>query len=201
MTTRFVDGVFYNKYMKTIGVDFLEKRQFIPAIHETVTFFLFDTAGQEEFSALTRTFYKGAGAAIVAFSTIDRPSFEAVPEWVLKVREECGQIPIILVQTKTDLAEHACVHPDEADAFAAERNLRIFRVCAKENKNIDEAFEQLCIDYVRRRRLLGGQTDNPVRKASDLIQKKNDEVVQMSSHRPKLQLEKDERSLFKCTIM
>jgi hypothetical protein len=35
-------------------------------------------AGQEEFDAITRTYYRGAGAAVIAFSTTDRASFEAV---------------------------------------------------------------------------------------------------------------------------
>ena len=170
LMTRFVDGQFYNKYMKTIGVDFLEKRMFVPAVHENVTFYLYDTAGQEEFNALTRTFYRGAGAAIVAFSTTDRASFLAVPKWIQSVRDECGKIPIVIAQTKTDLMEQATVQPDEISALGISENLRIFQVCSKTNVNVDEAFTQLCIDYVRRRRLLGGQIESPVRMVFDLTE-------------------------------
>lgn len=44
------------------------------------------TAGQEEFDAITRTYYRGAGAAVIAFSTTDRASFEAVEMWKNKVQ-------------------------------------------------------------------------------------------------------------------
>ena len=174
LMTRFAEGTFDNQYLKTIGVDFLEKRMFVPSIHENVTFFLYDTAGQEEFASLTRTFYRGAGAAMIGFSTVDRASFRALPEWVSKVREECGQIPLVLVQTKTDLLDTAVVSAQEVDDFSIERNLRVFRVCAKEDVNVNEVFEQVCIDFVRRRRLLGNQTKSSARSAFELTKDSSD---------------------------
>lgn len=46
---------------------------------------LWDTAGQEEFDAITKAYYRGAQACVLAFSTTDRMSFEAVKEWKMKV--------------------------------------------------------------------------------------------------------------------
>ena len=46
---------------------------------------LWDTAGQEEFDAITKAYYRGAQACVVAFSTVDRASFEAVRRWKKKV--------------------------------------------------------------------------------------------------------------------
>jgi len=68
---------------------------------------LWDTAGQEEFDAITRAYYRGAQACVVAFSTTDRASMEAVGRWRRKVEDECGQIPTVLVQTKIDLVRKA----------------------------------------------------------------------------------------------
>lgn len=48
---------------------------------------LWDTAGQEEFDAITKAYYRGAQACVVAFSTTDRDSFSAVRKWKKKVRE------------------------------------------------------------------------------------------------------------------
>lgn len=64
-------------------------------------------AGQEEFDAITRTYYRGAGAAVIAFSTTDRASFEAVPSWKDKVEAECGDIAIAIVQNKVGRAQGA----------------------------------------------------------------------------------------------
>lgn len=46
---------------------------------------LWDTAGQEEFDAITKAYYRGAQACVLAFSTTDRDSFEAAHSWKLKV--------------------------------------------------------------------------------------------------------------------
>ena len=46
---------------------------------------VWDTAGQEEFDALTRAYYRGAHGAILAFSSTDLQSFEAVDSWRSKV--------------------------------------------------------------------------------------------------------------------
>lgn len=52
-------GDFTEEYKKTIGVDFLEKQQYVEALGEDVKLMVWDTAGQEEFDAITRTYYRG----------------------------------------------------------------------------------------------------------------------------------------------
>lgn len=56
---RFCKDTFTDQYKKTIGVDFLEKQQFVPSIGETVTMMVWDTAGQEEFDVITKNYYRG----------------------------------------------------------------------------------------------------------------------------------------------
>lgn len=52
---------------------------------EDVRLMLWDTAGQEEFDAITKAYYRGAQACVLAFSTTDRDSFDAIPSWKIKV--------------------------------------------------------------------------------------------------------------------
>lgn len=52
---------------------------------EDIRIMLWDTAGQEEFDAITKAYYRGAQACVLAFSTTDRMSFEAVKDWKMKV--------------------------------------------------------------------------------------------------------------------
>ena len=76
---------------------------------EEVRLMLWDTAGQEEFDAITKAYYRGAQAAVLAFSTVDRLSFEAICSWKKKVEDECGEIPMVIVQNKIDLVDQAVV--------------------------------------------------------------------------------------------
>ena len=48
-------------------------------------------------------------ACVIVFSTSDRSSFEAVKTWKRKVEDECGHVPMILVQNKIDLLHEAQV--------------------------------------------------------------------------------------------
>jgi Ras-related protein Rab-23 len=68
-----------------------------------------DTAGQEEFDAITKAYYRGAQACVLTFSTTDRCSFEAIKDWKKKVENECGEIPTVLVQNKIDLMDQTLV--------------------------------------------------------------------------------------------
>jgi Ras-related protein Rab-23 len=64
---------------------------------------------------LTRRYYKGASACILAFSTTDRDSFDHVERWKNSVLEECGDIPMVLIQTKIDLIDNAVMTIKETE--------------------------------------------------------------------------------------
>ncbi|KAK7813065.1 hypothetical protein U0070_021912, partial [Myodes glareolus] len=56
MIQRYCKGIFTKDYKKTIGVDFLERQ--IQVNDEDVRLMLWDTAGQEEFDAITKAYYR-----------------------------------------------------------------------------------------------------------------------------------------------
>lgn len=155
MIKRFCKGIFTDEYKKTIGVDFLEKLQYVESLGEEVRLMLWDTAGQEEFDAITRTYYRGAGAAVIAFSTTDRDSFEAVPKWKEKITREVGDIAMALVQNKVDLLDKAVVTSEEAEEMAKRLGIKFYRACVKENLNVSEVF--LYLTDLNAKRLKEGQ--------------------------------------------
>jgi Ras-related protein Rab-23 len=53
--------------------------------------------------------FLGAGACVLAFSTTDRASYEAVESWKNKVEAECGKIAMVVIQNKIDLLDQAVV--------------------------------------------------------------------------------------------
>ncbi|XP_076053243.1 RAS oncogene family member Rab23 [Oratosquilla oratoria] len=146
MIQRYCKGVFTKDYKKTIGVDFLERQ--ITVTGEEVRLMLWDTAGQEEFDAITKAYYRGAQACVVTFSTVDRDSFLAVRKWKKKVEDECGPIPMVLVQNKIDLIDQATVKPDEVEALARELQMRLYRTSVKEDLNVDQVFNFLVDRYL-----------------------------------------------------
>lgn len=141
MIQRYCKGTFTKDYKKTIGVDFLERQ--IEVDGEEVRLMLWDTAGQEEFDAITKAYYRGAQACVLAFSTTDRDSFEAAHSWKLKVENECGEIPTVIVQNKIDLIDQSVVNPEEADLLARALGCRLLRTSVKEDINVAAVFRHL----------------------------------------------------------
>ena len=139
MLRRFVKGDFTDQYKKTIGAEFMEKEVYCGG--NTVKLMLWDTAGQEVFDALTSSYYRGAGTAVLAFSTIDRDSFMNIAKWKAKVEAQCGDITMVLCQTKGDLIDQAVVTEQEAQDLAANLRMTFFRISTKEDSNVTELFE------------------------------------------------------------
>ncbi|KAM9383508.1 ras-related protein Rab-23 [Phaethornis superciliosus] len=148
MIQRYCKGIFTKDYKKTIGVDFLERQ--IQVNDEDVRLMLWDTAGQEEFDAITKAYYRGAQACVLVFSTTDRESFKAIPTWKEKVVNEVGDIPTVLVQNKIDLLDDSCIKNEEAEALAKKLKLRFYRASVKEDLNVTEVFKYLADKYLQK---------------------------------------------------
>uniref|UniRef100_A0A3Q2Y2M9 Ras-related protein Rab-23 n=1 Tax=Hippocampus comes TaxID=109280 RepID=A0A3Q2Y2M9_HIPCM len=136
MIQRYCKGVFTKDYKKTIGVDFLERQ--ITVNDEDVRLMLWDTAGQEEFDAITKAYYRGAQACVLVFSTTDRNSYMAIDNWKEKIEAEVGDIPTVLVQNKIDLLEETVIKNEEAEGLAKRLKLRFYRASVKEDLNVTE---------------------------------------------------------------
>lgn len=150
MIQRYCKGIFTQDYKKTIGVDFLEKKLSLEG--EELRLMIWDTAGQEEFDSMTKAYYRDAEACVVAFSTTDRDSFEAVESWIKKVEAEVGSIPMVLVQNKVDLMDQAVMTKEEANAKAEAIRLKFFRTSVQENFQIDQVFQYLAEQFLKRMR-------------------------------------------------
>jgi len=152
MIQRYCKGIFTRDYKKTIGVDFLEKQLSLEDGNE-MRLMLWDTAGQEEFDAITKAYYRGAQACVLTFSTTDRDSFEAIEKWKQKIEEEVGcEIPVVLVQNKIDLLEEAVVDKEEADELAKKLKLRFYRTSVKEDLNVNDVFLYLAEKHILKSR-------------------------------------------------
>ena len=136
-----------------------------------VRLLLWDTAGQEMFARLTRSYYRGAGAVIFVFSTIDRDSFLELPRWQAKVREEVGEeVVAVLVQNKVDLLDQAVVSAQEAEDMARRLGLRLYRTAVKDNVLVEQVFHDISARYIDGGGGSGGwgEGDSSVAQISDL---------------------------------
>ncbi|XP_016355845.1 ras-related protein Rab-23-like [Sinocyclocheilus anshuiensis] len=167
MIQRYCKGIFTKDYKKTIGVDFLERQIIVNG--EDVRLMLWDTAGQEEFDAITKAYYRGAQACVLVFSTTDRESFEAISSWREKVEMEVGDIPTVLVQNKIDLLDDTVIKNEEAEGLAKRLKLRFYRTSVKEDLNVNEVFKYLADKYLQRLKLQSAEETEVVHMSSNKI--------------------------------
>ena len=65
-----------------------------------------DTAGQEAFQAITRTYYKGAHGALLVYDITRKDTFTHVRKWLEEVKSNSSKsITIILIGNKKDLED------------------------------------------------------------------------------------------------
>ena len=149
LALRFAKNVYSGEYIKTVGVEFLQKKKFIKSVDKEVQFHVWDTAGQENFDAITKKYYRGAQVAIFVFSVIDRESFTSIGKWKEKVTDICdASIPMILVMNKIDVEEKdKVVTDDEAVRLAAAVEMFLFRTSVKDNIKINEIFDMAAYEY------------------------------------------------------
>ncbi|XP_016102008.1 ras-related protein Rab-23-like [Sinocyclocheilus grahami] len=136
---------------------------------EDVRLMLWDTAGQEEFDAITKAYYRGAQACVLVFSTTDRESFEAISSWREKVEMEVGDIPTVLVQNKIDLLDDTVIKNEEAEGLAKKLKLRFYRTSVKEDLNVNEVFKYLADKYLQRLKQQSAEETEVVHTSSNKI--------------------------------
>lgn len=127
----------------------MEKEITVRSSGDSIKLMLWDTAGQEMFSQLTRNYYRGAGAVVYVFSTTDRDSFLEIERWKGKVEAECGQICQVLVQNKIDLLDKAAVTSVEVEDLARRMGTKLYRTCVKDNVLVDEVFDYLADSFLK----------------------------------------------------
>ncbi len=71
---------------------------------------LWDTAGQETYRSITRSYFRGASGALLVYDITRRNTFEHATEWLNDLRQIAEEgIVVVLVGNKADLASATTV--------------------------------------------------------------------------------------------
>ena len=127
---------------------------------------IWDTAGQEAFRSITRTYYKSSTCAFIVYDITDKKSFENVITWLNECRDMCYKdILICLIGNKSDLEGKRVISYEEGKNFADENNLLFFETSAKNGSNIQECFNQsasILVDKIEKGQLKLDQASNGI---------------------------------------
>ena len=141
---RYTDNTFQDAYLSTIGFDF--KYKFVTLEEgKTVKVQLWDTAGEERFRTIAKSYYKGAHGIVLIYDVTNRKTYENIRKWMNQIKDDSSSnISIILVANKIDCEnEYRQVTKEEGKTLAKSNNLPIFEASAKDNINVEESFKYL----------------------------------------------------------
>lgn len=160
---KFTDDRFTENYLTTIGVDF--KFRSFKLKEEPFKLQIWDTAGQEKYQTITKTFYKGADAVIVVFDITNRNSFEEMANvWLTEVKSNCyGDVEVAIVGNKSDIENKREVSFQEANELAMSNNCTYYETSAKNGGNIEKVFFELTeVIYAKQQMQKGATRDEGV---------------------------------------
>ena len=139
---RFCENKFDDNNQSTIGINFSKKEMTFDK-KDKIILKLLDTCGQEKYRSLAKTYYRNAHAALFVFSMNDKESFDKINVWMESFNNsnKGEDIPKYLVGTKNDLK----VNIDQTliNEFSKKNNIPFISTSAKENKFINELFEEI----------------------------------------------------------
>ncbi|KAL9106345.1 MAG: hypothetical protein Q9227_008614 [Pyrenula ochraceoflavens] len=129
----------------------LSSKRPVSANQKKMKLSLWDTAGQETYKSITRSYFRGASGALLVFDITRRNTFEAVTAWLQDLHQIAEEeIVVILVGNKTDLAEKSididgrtkrAVTREEAEAWCQDNQvLSYVETSAKSGEGVERAF-------------------------------------------------------------
>uniref|UniRef100_A0A8D0EQW4 RAB2A, member RAS oncogene family n=1 Tax=Strix occidentalis caurina TaxID=311401 RepID=A0A8D0EQW4_STROC len=136
---QFTDKRFQPVHDLTIGVEF--GARMITIDGKQIKLQIWDTAGQESFRSITRSYYRGAAGALLVYDITRRDTFNHLTTWLEDARQHSNSnMVIMLIGNKSDLESRREVKKEEGEAFAREHGLIFMETSAKTASNVEEAF-------------------------------------------------------------
>ncbi len=141
---RLTDNRFQSNHDFTIGVEFGSKN--INIDNQTIKLHIWDTAGQEAFRSITRSYYRNVAGVLLVYDITNRESFNQISHWLEEIKYHNQKYPptIMLIANKSDLQHLRKVSTEEGQEFAKQHNLLFVETSTKpDNRQIMSMFETL----------------------------------------------------------
>lgn len=178
---KYCEDRFVPEHNVTVGVDFRSKTvQLDPT--SKVKIQIWDTAGQETFGTIVRSFYRDAAGILLVYDVKNLDTFKNLETWLQEVRTHCEYDPIyVLIGNQCDNGERQ-VSQEEARRFMEECSIDLFfETSAYNGQNIDKAFIEavklVYLHYMQEKAEQNIPTRSMQSKGSKLSQLSNPTIV------------------------
>lgn len=172
LLTRYFDDQFNHNFISTIGVDFKFCHKEVG--DSTIKLQCWDTAGNERFRSIVRSYYRGASAVLLCFDITNHDSFSRLSYWKNELDRYLSENAIIvLIGTKCDMNDMRRVSFEEISKYSADQNYPYFETSSKNNIGIDATF-----NYIMERLLHLSKTEQRVYRQRNPLRLTNSAKIQ-----------------------
>ena len=157
--SRYIHNRFDENIISTLGINFSFKQVKLKN-GKCINIKLIDTAGQEKFRALAKSYFKNANAVLFIFALNDQDSFDRMINWIElfnDIHSGKEDIPRYLIGNKVD--KERKVQKDVIDEFLCKNKYKYYESSAKDNSGIDEIFQELSEDLYEIHDKAGGNSN------------------------------------------
>ena len=131
------------EYNMTIGVDFFAVKARTKL--NKWKMYLWDTAGQENFKSITRSYYRDTAICILMFDVTNTRSFNSLDRWKTDVLHGNPNIYFVLIGNKIDKKDRK-INKDRAVEWSHSNNMMYFETSVKNKIGLD-IFKTILLDF------------------------------------------------------
>jgi len=140
LVRNFVEGIFSEKYLTTIGVKIDKKLMEVNGV--TINLILWDIAGEDEFNKIQSSYLRGSSGYFIVIDKTRKDTLDAALQLQAKARQTLGDIPHILLANKWDLAGKWDIGEDIISELS-QNGWDVIKTSAKTGYNVENAFKKL----------------------------------------------------------
>ena len=169
---RYVNNQYTENNESTVASTYTYKVLDYPEFNKSISFDIWDTAGQELYRALAKNFYLNASIGILVYDIKRKASFESIKNYWYEQLKESGEENMIIgiAGNKCDAFQEEEVSEEEGKSFAKSVGAVFKLTSCKECIGIDELFKECGKKYLEINNLI--KNDN--KSKNDRVKLQND---------------------------
>lgn len=142
---RYVDSLFNDKYLTTVGVK-IDKKQ-VQINGTELSLMIWDVAGKDDFTSIRPAYLRGMAGCIIVVDGTRSHSCETALEIHNMVQDQVGPVPVIFALNKADLKTNWQVDPQQIHALYQTEHT-VIETSAKLDQGVETVFTSLAQQLV-----------------------------------------------------
>ena len=153
---RYINNIYNDNTESSTASTYSYKTVDYKQYNKSISFDIWDTAGQELYRAVAKNFYINAAIGILVYDITRRESFDAIKDYWYEELKSSGEENMIfgVAGNKCDLFQQEKVSEEEGKKFAQSIGAVFQLTSCKESIGIDELFEECGKKYLEMNKLI-----------------------------------------------